>query len=308
MTRQRGLGRGLSALMGEIQAEPAAPAEPAAGPVPPRGEVQLPIEIVRPNPNQPRRHFSTEAMADLAASIREKGILQPLIVRENPKDSGTYEIVAGERRWRAAQMAQLHRVPALIRDFTDTEVLEVAIIENIQRADLSPIEEARGYRALMESFGHTQEKLAEALGKSRSHITNLLRLLTLPEAVAARIEKGELTAGHARALVGAADPAALAAQVVEKGLSVREAEALARGGAEPKPQTKPRGTGGGGAPAKSADTRALEDELSANLGMKVSLDHREGDDSGSLTIRFSSLEQLDDLCRVLTVTPLGGSR
>jgi ParB family transcriptional regulator, chromosome partitioning protein len=301
--RNRGLGRGLSALMGEMQ--PAAGAAPTQGPTRTRGEILMPIEMISPNPEQPRRHFAAENLADLAASIREKGVLQPLIVREKPAGSGQYEIVAGERRWRAAQMAQRHDVPVLIREFTDTEALEVAIIENIQRADLSPVEEAQGYRALMDRFGHTQEKLAEALGKSRSHIANLLRLLTLPEPVLEHMRDGRLSAGHARALIGHPDAESVAAQVIEKGLSVREVEGLARGGAEPKAQAKPRPSRGS---EKSADTRALEDELSANLGMKVALDHREGEESGTLTIRFASLEQLDDLCRVLTVTPLAGSR
>ena len=189
---------------------------------------RVPIERIRPNPNQPRRDFDERELQDLAASIREKGVIQPLILRPHPVEAGHYEIVAGERRWRAAQMAGVHELPAVVRDLTDTEVLELAIIENIQRADLNPLEEAQGYRQLMDRFGHTQERLAEALGKSRSHIANLLRLLTLPEPVLEMLRAGKLTAGHARALVTARHPEALARQVVERDLSVRQTEQLAR--------------------------------------------------------------------------------
>ncbi|TVR47558.1 MAG: ParB/RepB/Spo0J family partition protein, partial [Rhodobacteraceae bacterium] len=198
---RRGLGRGLSALMAEVTP----PAE--EGGADDRGRTQrLPIEQLRPNPDQPRRHFDETALAELAASIREKGVIQPLIVR--PRDD-MFEIVAGERRWRAAQRAQVHDVPVVIREFSDTEVLEIAIIENIQRTDLNPIEEAMGYRALIERFGHTQEKLSEAMGKSRSHIANLMRLLSLPDDVQTMLREGRLTAGHARALITAADPSPL---------------------------------------------------------------------------------------------------
>ncbi len=290
MTERRGgLGRGLSALMGDIAADP------AAAPGTPRSADRfVPIEQVRPNPNQPRRAFPPEALEELAASIRARGILQPLIVR--PRPEGGFEIVAGERRWRAAQLAQLHEVPVLVRRLSDDEVLEVALIENIQRQDLNPAEEAEAYRMLMDRFGHTQEALAEALGKSRSHVANLLRLLTLPEAVQAHLRSGRLTAGHARALVGREDAEALAERVIERGLSVRETERLAR---RPEAREKPAPT-----PPKDADTRALEAELSANLGMSVSLDVVPARGSGTLTIRFQTLDQLDDLCRVLTAAPL----
>ena len=288
--KPRGLGRGLSALMADVSVEPAPTADQSVR----RADTQVPIEQLKPNPNQPRRTFDPEDLADLAASVREKGILQPLIVR--PSAAGGYEIVAGERRWRAAQKAQLHEVPVLVRDLDDTEVLEIAIIENIQRADLNAMEEASGYRQLMDRFGHTQEKLAEALGKSRSHIANLLRLLTLPEDVQDLVKEGALSAGHARALITSENPSALAKAVVRDGLSVRATEALAKkqqGGegdsAAPKPAPKK-------AMEKDADTKALEGDLSAVLGMKVTIDHRPGGEAGVISIRYDTLDQLDDLC------------
>lgn len=287
-TERRGLGRGLSALMADV-AMPAA----TAGEGPRRADMRVPIEQVEPNPNQPRRDFPEEALAELAASIRDKGIIQPLIVRNNPRNPDGYEIVAGERRWRAAQIAQLHEVPVLLRDFDDGEVLEIAIIENIQRADLNPVEEAMGYRQLMDRFGHTQEKLAEALSKSRSHIANLLRLLSLPAEVQAWLREGKLSAGHARALVTATDPVALARQVIARGLSVRETEQLAKtAGAGSRKSSAP------GHVDKDADTRVLEQDLSANLGMAVVIDHR-GHDGGKLTITYRNLDQLDELCQLL---------
>lgn len=285
--KKRGLGRGLSALMGDVETAEA----------PRRADMQVPVEKIRPNPDQPRRTFDGSALGELAESIRIKGIIQPLIVREKPTGSGNYEIVAGERRWRAAQMAQLHEVPVVIREFNDTEVLEIAIIENIQRADLNPVEEALGYRQLMDRFGHTQEKLGEALGKSRSHITNLLRLLTLPDEVQTYLKEGKLTMGHARALVVMDDSVALARRVVNEGLSVREVEKLAKEGRAPKKSEASKQSAGS---SKGADTKALEGELSANLGMKVEIDHKEGEENGTVTIRFKSLEELDDLCRILT--------
>lgn len=296
--KKRGLGRGLSALMSDVREEVA----PPPGAAPKRPDLRLPVEKIRPNPDQPRRTFTREALAELALSVREKGIIQPIIVREKPEGSGTYEIVAGERRWRAAQMAQLHEVPVLVRDLDDTEVLELAIIENVQRADLNAVEEAQGYRQLMDRFGHTQEKLAEALGKSRSHIANLLRLLNLPDEVLTFLREGKISAGHARALVVVENPVPLARRVVAEGLSVREVEKLA------KPPVAVTQKKHGAAPQKDADTRALEGELGANLGMTVTIDHKPGAEGGSLTIRFRSLDQLDDLCRVLTVTPLAASR
>lgn len=289
-SERRGLGRGLSALMADVNLGATGRADERST----RADTRLPIERIEPNPDQPRRDFAPESLQELSDSIREKGIIQPLIVREKLGKSGHYEIVAGERRWRAAQLAQLHEVPVIVRELDDTEVLEVAIIENIQRADLNAIEEAMGYRQLMERFGHTQEKLAEALGKSRSHIANLLRLLTLPEDVQAWLREGKLSAGHARALVTTSDPTALARQVIARGLSVRETERLAKG---------PPATGHKKAshPEKDADTRVLEQDLSANLRMKVVIDHR-GHDGGNVIITYKSLEDLDQLCQLLSQT------
>ncbi|ASM73959.1 MULTISPECIES: ParB/RepB/Spo0J family partition protein [Roseobacteraceae] len=290
--KKRGLGRGLSALMADVnEAEQVAQESTASG------VRSVPIERVKPNPEQPRKRFTQDDLDDLAASIAEKGVIQPLIVRE--KD-GAFEIVAGERRWRAAQMAKLHELPVIVRDFDDIEVLEVAIIENIQRADLNAIEEAAGYRQLMDKFGHTQEKMAEALGKSRSHIANLLRLLQLPEDVVEMVRTGDLSSGHARALITADDPSALARKVVAEGLSVRATEALVKSmqgrndPAAPKTGTKRSGE------AKDADTKALEGDLSAALGMTVSLSHKPGAESGQLSISYKTLEELDELCRMLS--------
>lgn len=289
---RRGLGRGLSALMADIQAVPEDAGNVAA---PRRADTSFPIERLVPNPDQPRRDFPRESLEELAASIRAKGVIQPLIVRRSPDNSESYQIVAGERRWRAAQMAQLHEVPVLIRDFTDAEVLEVAIIENIQRADLNALEEALGFRQLMDRFGHTQEKLAEALSKSRSHVANQLRLLTLPEEVQGWLREGKLSAGHARALVATEDPVALARQVIARGLSVRETEKLAQ---QPrlarKAAAQPRVTA-----EKDADTRVLEQDLSTNLGMSVVIDHK-GMDGGKVIISYHDLEQLDQLCQLLS--------
>jgi ParB family chromosome partitioning protein len=295
-TERRGLGRGLSALMSDIE-----PAQARKTQAPTRkAETVIPVDRISPNPSQPRRNFTEDALQELAASIRQKGIIQPLILRRDPRDADRFEIVAGERRWRAAQRAKLHEVPAIVRDLDDTEVLEIAIIENIQRADLNAIEEAAGYRQLMDRFGHTQEKLAEALGKSRSHIANLLRLLTLPETVLEMVREGKLSAGHARALVTAHDPIGLAQQVVKKGLSVRQAEALARG------ETTPTPTNDNDAPKKDADTRALEKDLTAALGMSVTIKNPPGSTSGAVTIRYKDLDQLDEVCRRLSVTTGAG--
>lgn len=296
---RRGLGRGLSALMADVNLDtsPVTASTPVT-----RQDSVMAVELLIPNPDQPRRTFSETALQELAASIREKGVIQPLIVRKNPKKSGTYEIVAGERRWRAAQIAQVHQVPIIIRELDDTEVLEVAIIENIQRSDLNPVEEAMGYRQLIDRFGHTQEKMAEALSKSRSYIANLMRLLQLPDEVLELLRDGQLSAGHARALITTDNPVELAHEVISKGLSVRETERLAKApkrDATKKPTRKIE---------KDADTRALEGDLSANLGMKVRVDHDAGKENGKLTINYATLEQLDELCRVLSVTPLDVSR
>lgn len=262
----------------------------------PQPDTLLPVEQVHPNPDQPRRHFDAEALDDLAKSISEKGIIQPLIVRESPTHEGNYEIVAGERRWRAAQIAKLHDIPVLVRSFTDTEVLEVAIIENIQRADLNPVEEASGYHQLMMKFGHTQEKLADVLGKSRSHIANAVRLLNLPDDVQGYLRDGRLSAGHARALITAPDAGALARTILQKGLSVRETENLAKKDPSAPPKKK---SGAGDSGGKDADTRALESDLSAALAMEVRLDHKPGQDAGALTVRYGSLDDLDRLMALL---------
>jgi ParB family chromosome partitioning protein len=268
----------------------------AAPAVAPRAEQVIPIEKIVPNPDQPRRSFAEDALEDLANSIREKGVIQPLILRVNPRDPGGFQIVAGERRWRAAQRAQLHEVPAIVRDLDDTEVLEIAIIENIQRADLNPVEEATAYRQLMDRFGHTQEKLAEALGKSRSHIANTLRLLNLAPEILAYLRDGRLSAGHARALLTADDPMALARRIVDQGLSVRDTERLAK-----EPVRKTGKTASQRGSDKDADTRMLEKDLAAALGMSVSIDHDGGSEGGKVTIRYASLEDLDEVCRRLSI-------
>lgn len=283
---RRGLGRGLSALMADIDAE--VQGEAAVG----TREV-LPIESLVPNPDQPRRAYAPEALEELAASLRLRGVLQPLIVRPHPDGAGLYEIVAGERRWRAAQIAQLHEVPAIIREFSDTEVLEVALVENIQRADLNALEEAAAIRQLMDRFGHTQEALSDILHKSRSHVANMLRLLTLPPKVQDWLREGKLTASHARALVSTRDPEKLARRVIDRGLSVRDTEALARveGSQAGTPKLRRR-------EEKDADTRALEADLTAHLKLPVTITHA-GLDGGRVTITYRDLDQLDRICQVL---------
>ncbi len=290
-TERRSLGRGLSALMADIRLDPG-----ESGAMIRHPDARLPLESLVPNPLQPRRDFPAGALDELAASIRAKGVLQPLIVRPAAGGGERYEIVAGERRWRAAQMARLHDVPVLIRDYDDAEVLEVAIIENIQRSDLNAIEEAAAYRQLMDRFGHTQERLADALSRSRSHIANQLRLLQLPEAVQRDVREGRLTAGHARALITASDPVGLAARVIAGGLSVRETERLARA-----VSARQRRQGGDADAGKDADTRAIEADLAAALALPVSIWHEAGTGRGRLTITFNRYEDLDLLCRALSV-------
>lgn len=287
--KSRGLGRGLSALMSDVSTDEATSASSK------RPDLVVPIEQVQPNPDQPRRTFAEDALNDLASSIAEKGVIQPLIVRRTDGNSEIFEIVAGERRWRAAQMAQLHEIPVLVRDYDDTEVLEIAIIENIQRADLNPVDEAAGYKKLMDRFGHTQDKLSQALGKSRSHIANLMRLLTLPEEIQNYLVAGQITAGHARALVGHDHAIQLAREVIQRKLSVRETEKLAKKG----PAVKKRSFGGAPVP-KDADTVQIENELSASLRMKVTIDHPAGAEGGKMVIGYKSLDQLDDLLRALS--------
>lgn len=294
---KRNLGRGLSALLG-------AENEDYASLDRVRLSKMVPIELVHPGPFQPRQNFDDEQLQALADSVRQNGILQPILVRRHPQTPNAFEIVAGERRWRAAQIARLHEVPVIIRELGDREALELAIVENVQRQDLSPLEEADGYRRLLEEFGNTQEDLAKHVGKSRSHIANTLRLLNLPDGVKILLEKGKLTAGHARALLNAGDPLALAEKVVAKGLNVRQAERLVQG--ERQPAAKPDKMGEG-APAKAADlpkdpdTLALERDLSALLGLKVSINFQ--GQGGSLTIHYQTLEQLDDVLQRLSHSP-----
>ncbi|HLK24693.1 MAG TPA: ParB/RepB/Spo0J family partition protein [Caulobacteraceae bacterium] len=280
--QRRGLGRGLSALLDEA----ASAGESVGG-----GVRETPIEQVHRNAAQPRVDFEGEDLERLTASIRDKGVLQPILVRPSPERPGDYQIVAGERRWRAAQAAGLKSVPVVLRDLDDAQALEIAIIENVQRTDLNPIEEAAGYRALGERFGRTQEEVAETVGRSRSHVANALRLLDLPAPIVELLRQGRLSAGHARAIATAPNPIALAHQVVERGLSVRAAEALGR---------RALAEGGRGAnptAGKDADTRALEAELADALGLTVDIAHKGG--RGALTIRYRSLEQLDDVVRRL---------
>ncbi|KQY89710.1 ParB/RepB/Spo0J family partition protein [Brevundimonas sp. Root1423] len=290
--RQRGLGRGLSALLGEQVAESA----PVDGAPAPAGVRMAPIESLKPNPEQPRKIFNNDDLAELSASIRDKGVLQPILVRSQPGQDGVWQIIAGERRWRAAQLARLTEVPVVVREMDDVEVFEVAIIENVQRADLNPLEEADAYRMLMERFGRTQDAVAGVVGKSRSHVANTLRLLQLPEEVLWFVRNDKMSAGHARALITAPNPAALAQQIVDEGLNVRQAEALARRAAEgPKPGKARTASAASGEGA--ADVAALEQDLADALGLKVQLADKGG--KGEITIRYGSLEQLDDLCRRL---------
>ena len=278
MRKRRGLGRGLSSLL-----------DGAASDTTRLGGAQMaPIDLIRPNPNQPRKIFPALEMEELAESIRRNGIIQPLIVR--PCEEERFEIVAGERRWRAAQSAGLHEVPVIVRELTDGEVLQLAIIENVQRADLNAIEEAQGYQSLIEVFGHNQAEVARAVGKSRPHVANMLRLLGLPETVRDLVMDRRISAGHARALIGAADPSALAMKIVADGLTVRQTEDLAR--RVPGP-VKARARGA----AKDPDTVALENDLAAALALRVSIAHR--GDGGEVRIAYSSLDQLDGLCQLL---------
>ncbi|MEQ1812353.1 MAG: ParB/RepB/Spo0J family partition protein [Terricaulis sp.] len=345
--RPRGLGRGLSALLGEPvkteapkpannvfgqpQAQPEqvrAPIEPprnvfelpitqaapvpvpanepvappvAAAPAPeptqaaasegPRG---LPIELVQRNPQQPRKHFDEAELNDLSSSIKTHGVLQPILVR--PIADGKYEIVAGERRWRAAQRAGLHSIPAVIRELNEVEVLEIAIVENVQRMDLNPIEEAQGFQALIDRFGRTQQEIADAVGKSRPHIANMLRLLQLPDDLQEMVRDGRLSSGHARAILTAPDPRGLAQRAISEGLNVRDIERLAQIAKDEKhgPRVTP---GGSSAEAKSADTRALEQSLSNALGLEVAINDKAG--AGEVKISYKTLEQLDDVIRRL---------
>ena len=284
------LGRGLAALIGDVPPVEATRINNGDG------IRRLPVEFIVASPNNPRRHFAPEDLEDLTNSIREKGVMQPLLVRPSPHEPDQYELVAGERRWRASQRAGLHEVPVIIREVDDREALELAIIENVQRADLNPLEESKGYDQLMDQFGYTQADLAQVIGKSRSHVAKTLRLMKLPAEVQQFVFDGALTAGHARALITADNPVELAKRIVEGGLSVREAENLAQ---------KEIQVAAGGVPsakssakiAKDADTLALEKSLSDLLGLKVAIDHKER--GGRMEIKYRTLEQLDDVCQRL---------
>jgi len=285
------LGRGLSALFGDADAsyQPNARAEALAAK---SGVLQkLPVAWLKSGAYQPRRHFDDQALQELADSIRERGILEPLLVRALPGAPNSYEIIAGERRWRASQIAGLHDVPALVRELTDREALEYGIIENVQREDLSPLEEGEGYKRLLEEFGHTQDALAKIVGKSRPHITNMLRLLSLPEGVRQLIADGKLTTGHARALVPAKNPLALAQEIVRKGLNVRQAETLAKKDQD-NPEVHKRK-----ANPQDADVVALERELEKVIGLKVKITTK--GKSGTLSLHYTDLDQLDDIIKKL---------
>jgi ParB family chromosome partitioning protein len=331
--RPRGLGRGLSALLGEpvktepprpanappqartdpprapiepprnvfelpvSNAQPQAPAPAATTRTPPQSAAQdgprsIPIELVQRNPHQPRKHFDDTELNELAASIRTHGILQPILVR--PIADGRFEIVAGERRWRAAQRAGLHAIPAVVHDLNEVEVIEIAIVENVQRTDLNPIEEAQGFQALIDRFGRTQQEIADAVGKSRPHIANMLRLLQLPDDLQEMVRDGRLSSGHARAILTAPDPRGLAQRAISEGLNVRDVERLAQQAKDEK--HGPR-VSSSSADAKSADTRALEQSLSNALGLEVTISDKAG--AGDVRISYKTLEQLDDIIRRL---------
>ncbi len=297
-SKRTNLGRGLAALLGDDEDENLEAPEPT-----PSGSRTVPISRLRPNRYQPRRTFDEEAIESLAASLRVSGLLQPILVRNDAEEPGGFEIIAGERRWRAAQRAQLHEVLVVVRDLSDRESLEIAIVENVQRRDLTPLEEGEGYRRLMDEFSHTQEDLARAVGKSRSHIANTLRLLQLPDSVKDLVQSGEISAGHARALMKSEDVEGLARQVAGEGLSVRETERLAQ-----EVKAAARGEDAGGASGgrrrnsvKDPDTRLLEDDLSAHLGLRVDIDAK--GESGQVRLQFRNLDQLDDILHRLTHGP-----
>jgi len=285
---RRRLGRGLAALLGDAAVEET-PAER------PRGQRKVPIEFLKPNPRNPRTLFREEELADLANSIREKGIIQPIVVRVIAGVADAYEIIAGERRWRAAQVASLVEVPVVIHEADDREALELAIIENVQRADLNAIEEAKGYERLGAEFGYSQSDISKIIGKSRSHVANTLRLLNLPESVRTLLRDGMISAGHARALLALDNPETIARQIVERGLTVRDVEAMAQTSEDKK--SKPPTTSKA-APEKDANTRALEKTLGDALGLQVEI--RNSGERGDIRIYYQSLDQLDAICRMLS--------
>ena len=285
--KRKVLGRGLSALMADVN-----PVVDGNKDEDNKGLITLSVDQIEPNPNQPRRTFSTDSLMDLSNSIIEKGIIQPLIVRAISKTPVKYQIVAGERRWRAAQMAKLHKIPVVVRSFSDVEVLEIAIIENIQRSNLSPIDEANGYQQLIDRFNHTQDKISRALGKSRSHIANLLRLLNLPNDVQVLLNSGALSIGHARALITRKDASLLAKEIIRKKLSVREVEKLVKIDFVEKQKSS-------FIKRKDADTREIEANLKASIGMRVDINHNTLTEAGELKIKYKSLDQLDFLINKL---------
>ena len=272
---KKGLGRGLSSLMGDTNIN-------STDNVAKSSEVTISIAALKPSPSQPRRLFDKNSINELAESIKSKGLVQPILVRPSKTDENSYEIIAGERRWRAAQIAQLHEIPAVIKNLDDVEALEIAIIENIQRSDLSPIEEAAGYKRLINNHGHTQEVLSEIVGKSRSHIANILRLLTLPQSIQDMISEGKISSGHARAIMNSAFPEQLAEKIINENLSVREAESLAKSKKNTVQKIK----------LKDPDTIDLEEKISEKLGLNVSINHR-GKKGGYIKIEYKSLDQLE---------------
>lgn len=302
-SRPRGLGRGLSALLGEAHGDEPSGSARAEGSAPvPAGRTvhHLDIAAISPHPDQPRRTFDEAALQELTDSIAQRGVIQPILVRE--MEPGRYQLVAGERRWRAAQRARLHQIPAIVRSLSDAETLEIALIENIQRQDLNPVEEAEACSRLIAQFGHSQEALGKLVGKSRSHVANLMRLLDLPASVLEAVRGGHLGMGHARALIGVDGAVQLAKQIIERGLSVRQVEKLAqqakgRGATEEVRAQKSRSATG--ADARDADIVALEQHLADLIGVKVLIDHGPGG-AGALTLRYSTLDQLDMLCQRLS--------
>ena len=280
-TTKKGLGRGLSSLMGDT--ETAQTKNTNVG-----QETKIPIANLKPSPSQPRRLFNKNSINELADSIKAKGLVQPLVVRPSPSDANSYEIIAGERRWRAAQIAQLHEVPVVIRNFNDTEALEIAIIENVHRSDLSPIEEAAGYKRLIENHGHTQENLSAIVGKSRSHIANIIRLLSLPQSIQDMITEGKISAGHARAIMNSAFPERLAEKIINENLSVRDAENLAKDKKGIIKKIK----------LKDPDTIDLENKISEKLGLAININHK-GKKGGSIKIDYKTLDQLEMITQKL---------
>jgi ParB family transcriptional regulator, chromosome partitioning protein len=293
--RPGGLGRGLSALLGDIQADD--PVAPSGNGARARdGLAMVPITDIRPHPDQPRRHFEESALAELAESIASRGVVQPILVRPSPDGNG-FQLVAGERRWRASQRAGLHHIPAIVRDLDDVETFTIALVENIQRQDLTAIEEAEAYARLRDQLGYGQDAIGQMTGKSRSHIANILRLLDLPESVRALVATSQLGMGHARALIGFADAESLAQKIVAKGLSVRKVEAMVR--AERRGRVRTSANGSRSSALPDADIAALETHLADMLGVTVKISHS-AEHSGAVTLEYGSLDQLDMLCQRLT--------